>query len=87
MPKFNLYEKDPGIEGYTLARVELGWTAGHVQIATCTDNIENLRLLGEAAAPDQTDWRGVFLTLDREGINALIRNLRVVRDKAFGRDE
>jgi hypothetical protein len=90
MPKFNLYEKSTGLPGDTPARVEVGWTAsggGHVQIATCSDNLENLRALGKAAAPEQEDWRGIFMVLDRDGINELIRNLRIARDKAFGRDE
>lgn len=30
---------------------------------------------------------GYFVDLDRQGINALIRNLRRARDQAFGRDE
>lgn len=31
--------------------------------------------------------RGLYATLDREGINQLIRVLRRARDQAFGRDE
>ena len=88
MPKFNLYEKQySALPGHTLARVEVGWSAGTVQLATASDDLDVLRALGEAAAPNQTDWRGVFVQLDREGINDLIRNLRKARDSAFGRDE
>lgn len=87
MPKFNLYEKETGLPGQTPARLEIGWSEGRVQIATSTDDIEVLRALGQAAAPEQTDWRGIFLQLDRDGVNAIIRNLRTARDKAFGRDE
>lgn len=87
MPKFNVYEKSTDLPGHTPGRAEVGWSAGHVQLATCTDDLDNLRALGAAAAPDQPDWRGVFLQLDREGINELIRSLRKARDSAFGRDE
>jgi hypothetical protein len=87
MPKFNLYEKPTGLPNDTPGRAEVGWSAGHVQLATCSDNLETLQALGAAAAPDQPDWRGIFLRLDRDGINELIRNLRKARDSAFGRDE
>ncbi len=87
MPKFNLYEKSTGSPEHTAGRLEMGWSAGHVQIATCSDDLDTLRALGAAAAPDQPDWRGVFLQLDRDGINEAIRNLRKIRDSAFGRDE
>ena len=87
MPKFNLYEKETGLPGQTPARLEVGWDNQHVQIATSTDDLEALRALGQAAAPEQTDWRGIFMQLDRDGCNALIRNIRIARDKAFGRDE
>lgn len=30
---------------------------------------------------------GFYVTMDRDGINKLIRNLRRARDQAFGRDE
>lgn len=30
---------------------------------------------------------GVFMTLNRDGVNRLIRSLRKARDSAFGRDE
>jgi hypothetical protein len=87
MPKFNLYQKSTGLPGDIPARVEVGWSAGHVQLATCSDDLDALRALGAAAAPDQPDWRGIFLPLDREQVNDLIRNLRRARDSAFGRDE
>jgi hypothetical protein len=32
-------------------------------------------------------YDGMYVTLDRSGINRLIRNLRRARDQAFGRDE
>jgi hypothetical protein len=87
MPKFNLYEKPTGLPGDTPGRAEVGWSAGHVQLATCSDDPDALRALGAAAAPDNVDWRGIFLRLDRDGINELIRNLRKARDSAYGRDE
>jgi len=87
MPKFNLYEDATGLPGDTPARLEIGWSNGHVQVATCSDNLDNLRALGEAAAPEQTEWRGIYLNLSRAQINEAIRNLRRARDGAFGKDE
>lgn len=87
MPKFNLYQESTGLPGDTPARVEVGWSAGHVQLATCSDDRDSLRALGAAAAPDQPDWRGIFIPLGRDQLNELIRNLRKARDSAFGRDE
>lgn len=42
----------------------------------------------EPAPPDGVGYgRGLWTTLDRDGINRLIRVLRRARDQAFGRDE
>lgn len=43
----------------------------------------------DPAVPDfDLDFRdGFYVTMDRDGINRLIRNLRRARDQAYGRDE
>lgn len=57
-------------------RAELRWgREGYVQLATVAD----------AGPPEGLE--GWFVTLDRTGINDLIRHLRKARDQAFGRDE
>lgn len=38
-------------------------------------------------SPDPGQWSGLYSTLDRAGINRLIRALRKARDAAYGRDE
>lgn len=54
-------------------RVELGWNreGGFVQLATY----------------DGKPADGLFVDLDRTGINRLIAKLRRARDQVFGRDE
>lgn len=60
-------------------RVEVGWQADrHVQVAT-TYTHSKLTL-------DDEPFNGWHATLDREGINRLIRSLRKARDAAFGAD-
>jgi hypothetical protein len=66
--------------------VEVGWSreTGHVQVVTKAVN----RATGERLSDDEgihyTD--GMYVDLDRRGINDLIHNLRRARDQAFGRD-
>lgn len=58
-------------------RVEVGWSRqGSVQVAT----IDPDAVLG-------TRESGLYVELDRVGINQLIRLLRKARDQAYGRDE
>lgn len=58
-------------------RVEVGWDRyGAVQVATMDPDAE----LGSRES-------GLYVDLDRGGINNLIRLLRKARDQAFGRDE
>ncbi len=71
-------------------RAEVSWqpgSNGHVQLAT-TNNATSFKD-PEFANPDNPE--GLFLgwhaTLDREGINRLIRSLRKARDSVYGRDE
>lgn len=70
--------------------VHVGWDRDkYVQIATVEphgriapyDPATDKYVVAHGGVP------GWFVTLDREGINALIRNLRKARDAAFGRDE
>jgi len=49
----------------------------HVQVATVTRN----------SVTHDTVEQGVYINLDRNGLNDLIRHLRRARDKAFGKDE
>lgn len=73
-----------------LSYVHVGWDRDkYVQIATVEprgaiapwDRLQEKHVIAGGGTP------GWFVTLDREGINALIRNLRKARDSAFGRDE
>lgn len=64
--------------------VEVRWSreAGDMQIVTKIQGYE-------FAGPDEelTYHYGMFVNLDRRGINDLIRYLRRARDQAFGKDE
>jgi len=61
-------------------RAEIHWgrDGQFVQLATVADEL-----------PQQSGFgaQGWFVTLDRNGVNAMIRHLRRARDQAFGRDE
>lgn len=84
-----------------LGCVEVGWSkkpTGHVELATCDDSIlHNLFEQVATAVEDKTDVEvvvreffhggGIWISLDREGSNELIRKVRKARDDAFGRDE
>lgn len=75
--------------------VELRWSAegSHVQIATVvppartSDAPASLGALVDSWSPEERFLAtGLFATLDRNGINRLIRALRRARDQAFGAD-
>lgn len=69
-------------------RVEVGWTRGRdVQLATTNTN-SPLRLEAPDAKcdTDTVPFDGWHCTLDRDGINKLIRDLRRARDAAYGTD-
>lgn len=58
-------------------RVAVGWgTNDYVQIASVDPSAEPYSLAA-----------GLWVDLDRKGINDLIRLLRKARDRAYGRDE
>lgn len=72
MPKENVHTKDP------LERVEVRWQPDqYVQIGTV-----------KLATPDSeiAGVEGIYLDLDRYGVNRLITALRRARDAVFGRD-
>lgn len=80
MPKEVIYDKfgpqltngDP-----KLFTVNVGWSlGGDVQVATVDDS-----------EPLGTVKSGLYVTLDRDGINRLIKALRKARDQAYGKDE
>ena len=62
-------------------QVELGWGRDHGEVQIATTNFG----LGDEVGPGDPA-RGWFVTLDRNGINRLIRSLRKARDQAFGAD-
>ena len=99
MPRENVYSDDTPYateEGDPLARsvVTLTWSKDHdtVQIVTQCVNLSDGGVYEEAPEEDLAGQRiprayGNYVTLDRAGINRLVRNLRRARDQAFGRDE
>lgn len=70
-------DEEDGVE--TLVKV--GWSPEAVQVA-CIGRAT--RTHDTIAASGDEGW---YVTLDRYGINELIRRLRQARDKAYGRDE
>lgn len=89
MPKDNI--NDAVIDGF---RTELSWRSaspdvdGHVQLATVNANspfvFQDKNTDNAFEAGEKFD--GWHTTLDREGINRLIRSLRKARDAAYGTD-
>ena len=65
-----------------IAQVRWSRESGDVQLVTRKKGYE-------IAGPDDelTYAYGMYVDLDRRGINDLIRHLRRARDQAFGRDE
>lgn len=80
------YNSD-GDEGKGRSVVEVLWgrETGHCQIVSKAVD----RFTGDRLSDDEgihyTD--GMYVDLDRRGINNLIRALRRARDQAFGKDE
>lgn len=85
MPKVNI--NDMAVDGF---RVEVGWSngpadgCGHVQVGT-TNQFSKAVLMDVPESEDR-HLDGWFVTLDREGLNRLIRSLRTARDAAYGKD-
>lgn len=69
-----------------VAAVRWGRETGHVQLVTRLRECELFFDPDDPTAPIPCQY-GYYVTLDRRGINDLIRTLRKARDQAFGRDE
>lgn len=67
-------EGQPGAK-YRRRGVQVGWTKQHVEVGVASFDPSR-----------EMPSDGVFVSLDREGINRHIRNLRKARDAAFGAD-
>lgn len=93
MPKEVIYgEHTPYGEAASQRIVlELTWgrESSYVQLASLLVEGQTLeRLPCVNADKEKTPFNGgVYMSLDRGGINDLIRHLRRARDQAFGRDE
>lgn len=76
MPKEYVFPESGDVCGF---RVRVGWDREGelIQLATIDPDREDM---------DQRDG-GLYVTLDRNRTNDLIRILRRARDQAFGRDE
>ncbi|MFC0504242.1 hypothetical protein [Micromonospora costi] len=84
MPKETIYDLVGTFD------VQVGWQptpTGSVQLGIETHDGRSIaeHLTGDGETP--ANFTGLWGTLDREGINRLIRTLRRARDSAFGRDE
>lgn len=91
----------PPAEGEPLppaGRLELHWQRDqYVQLASTRwvgdpakidTTLEFLPREGAASTePARRAWEGFFVDLDRGGINHLIKQLRMARDQAYGKDE
>lgn len=92
MPKEVVYsEHTPyGDDDSRRSIIEVQWNrepAGHVQVATLGVDgatLEPRPCVSESGEPHSG---GIYLSLDRDGCNRLIKNLRRAREQAFGRDE
>lgn len=87
MPKELIYDHVSG----NAFQVKVSWDrdANYVQVASIADNSEQrIRDILDAGErdPNGTLFDGWYTTLDRAGINQLIRVLRRARDSAFGPD-
>ena len=79
MPKESVYDSSPQLtsDQPRTFQVDVLWGRENgIQVAT----VDPDAMLG---SPES----GLFVDLDRGGVNELIRHLRRARDQAFGRDE
>lgn len=99
MPKHNIYPK-PNPDGTNAdRRLELNWQRdGSVQLATAKWAGDGEPDPAATYLPTRSGstssvnmpplaWAGEFVELTREQVNHLIKQLRIARDQAFGRDE
>lgn len=97
MPKETVYgSQDPWGEDYpAVSVVQVTWSreAEYAQIVSKAvhradhSDIDPPGEHKECCGDSISYTKGMYVTLDRRGINDLIRNLRRARDQAFGRDE
>lgn len=101
MPRENVYDADGmapyGPQSSAQGVIEVSWSreAGHVQVATrlFNDDGKSFGIDGEIPTPPEELARrevwasGFYVSLDRNGINDLIRKLRKARNQAYGPDE
>lgn len=96
MPKHNIYPT-PNPDGTNSdRRIELHWQRDSgVQVASTkwAGEVGSVPDTGAEFLPGTSvngplmAWDGQFVGLTRERINHLIKQLRIARDQAFGRDE
>lgn len=99
MPKELIYGEDPPYTEKSSARSVIGvhWDRdNYLQVSTAlfNDDLTYVDGHGETHKAEgdhklhREIWsQGFYVSLDRSGVNALIRHLRRARDQAFGRDE
>lgn len=70
-------------------RLEVTWQNGDaawVQVASVNPD-SPVKLAGDTPNDPMEPFDGWRVTVNRDGINRIIRSLRKARDQAFGRDE
>ncbi len=96
MPKHYLYPdaERAGVLAAQTGRLELHWQRdNYVQLAStrwagdgAPDTAAEF-LSGTSGNEPKPAWDGQFIDLKRDQINHLIKQLRIARDQAYGRDE
>jgi hypothetical protein len=98
MPKHYIYP-NPNPDGTDArGRIELHWQRDtYVQVATTRfagqGQVDTtITYLAEQGPRTEVNepalaWPGEYVELDRQQVNHLIRQLRIARDQAFGKDE
>jgi hypothetical protein len=82
MPKEVIYDQAE------LWDVHVGWrTDSDVQVGVVTHDGRSIAETLRAGEDDPADFASLWGSLDRAGINRLIKILRHARDQAYGRDE
>jgi hypothetical protein len=66
--------------------IQVGWSVGTVQLGLETDDFPSLLNALQANYDDSSKAKSIWASMDRDGINRLIRLLRKARDSAYGAD-
>jgi hypothetical protein len=83
MPRESVYGTDPDNTA-----VKVGWDQnGNVQVGVSSAGEFTFTQPLPATVSVNGPYDGLWVTLNRHGINCLIRHLRRARDAAFGSDE